>query len=188
MKRGIFPQMMIFLQYLHWIISINVRFPIHCRLGHFIQWSYQLLFTQREKCPITELFWSVFSRIQSKYGKIRTRKPRICTIFKQCQSLLILYTVLKSFNVSSACLLEIEQAQSNLSAWLVSMKTCAKGISIWLLYVQIKVHKENIRTKRETSQAHSEPFQTSKTKLFAKILDVFQKLLYCLYCFIQMRI
>ena len=28
----------------------------------------------REKCPNTEFFWSVFSRIHSRYGKIRTRK------------------------------------------------------------------------------------------------------------------
>ena len=28
----------------------------------------------REKCPNAEFFWSVFSRIQSKYGKIQTRK------------------------------------------------------------------------------------------------------------------
>ena len=27
----------------------------------------------REKCPYSELFWSVFSRIRTKYGKIRTR-------------------------------------------------------------------------------------------------------------------
>ena len=27
----------------------------------------------RKKCPYSELFWSVFSRIQSNYGKIRTR-------------------------------------------------------------------------------------------------------------------
>ena len=28
--------------------------------------------TQRKKCPYSELFWSAFSRIQSKCGKIRT--------------------------------------------------------------------------------------------------------------------
>ena len=31
------------------------------------------LASQREKCPCSDLFWSVFSRIQSEYGKIRTR-------------------------------------------------------------------------------------------------------------------
>ena len=36
-----------------------------------------------------------------------------------------------------------------LTAWLVSMEICPKGIfiSIWHLPVQIKVHKENIGTK-----------------------------------------
>ena len=29
--------------------------------------------TLRENCPYTELFWSVFSRIRTEYGKIRTR-------------------------------------------------------------------------------------------------------------------
>ena len=28
----------------------------------------------REKCPNTEFFWPVFSRIMTVYGKIRTRK------------------------------------------------------------------------------------------------------------------
>ena len=65
-----------------------------------------------------------------------------------------------------------------LCAWLVSMEICPKGIfnSIWHLPVQIKVLKENIIPKRETSEAHSEPCKTSKMKLFAKILDSFQLL------------
>ena len=33
----------------------------------------QLIFTQYEKCADTEFFWFVFSRIQSEYGRIRTR-------------------------------------------------------------------------------------------------------------------
>ena len=37
----------------------------------------------REKCPNTELFWSVFSRIQSKYEKIRTRKTPYLDLFAQ---------------------------------------------------------------------------------------------------------
>ena len=68
----------------------------------------------------------------------------------------------------------------HLSAWLVSMKFCLKGnfFSISHLPVQIKVYKENIRTNRETSQqANSELCQTSKMKLFAKILNSFQLLL-----------
>ena len=58
------------------------------------------------------------------------------------------------------------------------MEICPKGIfiSIWHLPVQIKAHQENIATKRETSEACSEPSQTSKMKLFAKILNGFQLL------------
>ena len=79
-------------------------------------------------------------------------------------------------------LLEIDQAQlknSNydilFSSWLVSMEICPKGIfmSIWHLPVQVKIHKQNIRTKRETLEAYSEPCQTSKMKLFAKYLTAF---------------
>ena len=44
------------------------------------------------------------------------------------------------------------------------MKICLKGIfiSVQNLLIQIKVHKENVKTKRESSEAYSEPFQTSK--------------------------
>ena len=51
------------------------------------------------------------------------------------------------------------------------MEIFPKGIfiSIWYLPVQIKIHKENTRTKRETSEAYSEPSQTSMMKLLAKI-------------------
>ena len=34
----------------------------------------------REKCPYSEFFWSAFSRIQSKCGKIRPEKLRIRTL------------------------------------------------------------------------------------------------------------
>ena len=37
--------------------------------------------TLREKCPHLEVFWFVFSRIQSKHGKIRTRKTLNRTTF-----------------------------------------------------------------------------------------------------------
>ena len=61
-----------------------------------------------------------------------------------------------------------------LSTWLVSVEICPKVIfSIWHLPVEIEVHKGNIRTKRETSEAYSEPYQKSKMKLFAKIFNGF---------------
>ena len=49
-----------------------------------------------------------------------------------------------------------------LSAWLVSMKIFPKGIfiSTWLLPVPIKVNKQNIRTKRASSEAIVFIFET----------------------------
>ena len=51
------------------------------------------------------------------------------------------------------------------------MEICPKEIyiSIWHLPYQIKVHKENIRAKRETSEASSGPCQTFKMTIFARI-------------------
>ena len=46
-------------------------------------------------------------------------------------------------------------------------------ISIWHVPDQINIHRENTRTKPETSEAYSEPWETSKMKLFAKILKDF---------------
>ena len=58
------------------------------------------------------------------------------------------------------------------------MNICPKGIfiSIWHFPVQIKVHKENIRTNSDDSDVYSEPFKTSKMKLFAKLLNGFELL------------
>ena len=58
------------------------------------------------------------------------------------------------------------------------MNICPKGIfiSIWHFPVQIKVHKENIRTNSDDSEVYSEPFKTSKMKLFAKLLNGFELL------------
>ena len=92
---------------------------------------------------------------------------------------------MKIFQFFSAYLLEINEAQLKnqnynvfLSVLLVSMEVGPKGfsISVWHLPVEIKVHVENIRTKRKTSEAYSQPCQTSKMKLFAKTLNRFQLL------------
>ena len=46
--------------------------------------SFQFWFTEsepkltnslREKCPYSELFWSVFSRIQTEYGELQSKSP-----------------------------------------------------------------------------------------------------------------
>ena len=71
------------------------------------------------------------------------------------------------------------------------METCPKVtfISIRHLPVQIKIHKENIRTKCDASEEYSELCQTSKMKVFAKTLNGFQLLLYLLSkLLIHMRI
>ena len=41
----------------------------HCKAGQI----YFHATTLRKKCPYSKLFWSAFSRIQSKCGKMRTR-------------------------------------------------------------------------------------------------------------------
>ena len=43
----------------------------------------------REKCPNTEFFWSSFSRIQSEYGKIQTRKNSVSNTFYSVAHLVI---------------------------------------------------------------------------------------------------
>ena len=54
------------------------------------------------------------------------------------------------------------------------MEICPKEIyiSIWHLPYQIKVHKENIRAKRETSEASSGPCQTFKMTIFCENTQV----------------
>ena len=39
-----------------------------------VQYSYTQDSTLRKKCPYSEFFWSVFSRIRTECRKIRTRK------------------------------------------------------------------------------------------------------------------
>ena len=58
------------------------------------------------------------------------------------------------------------------------MNIYPKGIfiSIWHFSVQIKVHKENIRTNSDDTEVYSEPFKTSKMKFFAKLLNGFELL------------
>ena len=95
------------------------------------------------------------------------------------ESILILYTAWKSFNFFSAYLLEIDQAQLKnqnygipLSAWLVFMEFYFY-LAIWHLHVQVKVHKESIRTKREISKGYEdEAFWNNTQRLSPAILFV----------------
>ena len=50
----------------------------------FINQKTSWWFALRGKCPYSESFWSVFSRIQSKCGKIQTRKTPNTDTFTQC--------------------------------------------------------------------------------------------------------
>ena len=46
------------------------------------QLSYILVYvTLRQKCPNTEIFWSVFSHIQTEFSR---KNLRIWTLFMQC--------------------------------------------------------------------------------------------------------
>ena len=44
------------------------------RDSHVLQ-TYFTSLTLREKCPCSELFWSMFSRIQTEYGEILRISP-----------------------------------------------------------------------------------------------------------------
>ena len=58
---------------------------------------------------------------------------------------------------------------------VASLHTCLEGIliSIWHLTIQIKVYKENIRTKRETSETFQSPVKHLRWSFFRKCLTAF---------------
>ena len=59
-------------------LGIRLISLLHC----VVNLKSLLGITLREKCPYLELFWSVFSRIRTKYGKIRTRiTPNMNTFY-----------------------------------------------------------------------------------------------------------
>ena len=47
--------------------------PLEC--VSLIRWNQYLQWTLRKKCPYSELFWSVISRIRTDYGEIRIISP-----------------------------------------------------------------------------------------------------------------
>ena len=67
----------------------------------------------REKCMYSKFFWSVFSRIRTEYGEIRSISPYsvrlrekiwMRTLFTQCDVSLLSYNAcLKRFNRSKEC-------------------------------------------------------------------------------------
>ena len=57
---------------IHPEISVNLRFSDVFR-GYRKE---KLAWIRREKCPYSEFFWSVFSRIQTEYGEITRKKRR----------------------------------------------------------------------------------------------------------------
>ena len=96
-------------------------------------WSYTL----RKKCPYSEVFWSVLSRIQSKCGKIRTRITPNKGIFHAVQ-LVCPLTVFTSFYVNKVVkyfsgiqsnrkaffILRIELSRQIIPALVLAIKTC----------------------------------------------------------------
>ena len=91
---------------------------------------------------------------------------------------------MKIFPLFSVYLLEIDTVQlknSNYKCPFIRLvnfhEIWSEGISISIQYlpVQIKVHKENIRTKCENSEMYSEPCEISKMRLW-KIVNNFQPL------------
>ena len=61
--------------------KISRRLLLHCKfctiyVDNFLActfWSW--FWTKSKKCPYSELFWSVFSRIRTKYKEIRSTSP-----------------------------------------------------------------------------------------------------------------
>ena len=141
-----------FLLYLHWIININVRFSFNCPFGPLIFQWNYQLLLRHSLFLYTE--WKSFKF----FFCIFTRKrPTTTQKLKQ-----------RCFFIR-----------------VVNFHRCLPQRNFYLhltLAVQIKVHKQNIRTKREASEAYSEPWQTFNMKFFAKIINSFQ-LLFTLFNF-----
>ena len=57
---------------MHLFSTQNIRKPYIGK--EWVNLFFQLLLL-RKKCPQSELFWSVFSRIMTKYGEIRNISP-----------------------------------------------------------------------------------------------------------------
>ena len=104
------------------IFEKKKKYPQNLYMGNFciyvlvcsvISYCFYYL-ALREKCPPSEFFWFLFSRIRTEYGKIRSisaystrmrentdqKKLRIWTLFTQCClfrfSLLIVIIILKT--------------------------------------------------------------------------------------------
>ena len=52
--------------------------------------------TLRKKCPYSELFWSVFSRIRTEYGEIRKMRTRITPNTNTFHAVLVLGKILRT--------------------------------------------------------------------------------------------
>ena len=84
-------------------------------------WLWLEIFTLREKNPNTEFFWSVFSRIQSKCGKIRTRKSSVFGHFSRSGNLIGLFFA------------ELTQSKKSCLFLLVSKRDHLRtDISLWM--------------------------------------------------------
>ena len=56
-------------------VQLPTLLPCYCEVFSCDTIFINIYFTLRKKCPYSELLWSVFSRIWTKYGEIRSLSP-----------------------------------------------------------------------------------------------------------------
>ena len=116
-------------------------------LTAFFQFICLPIFTSlRKKCPNIEFFLSVFSRIQSKYGKIRNRKNSVFRLFLRSAHHDLNISPLVYSNLNSLQCYSMEPKTSVKMAkirWNTHFKQCknvkSKIFPLLLSYTSIKV-------------------------------------------------
>ena len=116
---------------------------------------------------IRSFFWSVFSCIKSGYRKIRVRKNSVFGHFPRSDS------GMKWVND-----LETYFSQKYRFQQCYSFPTNRSSIVVQRVFIIQKIHAISweISLNLSKSGAYSEPYQTSKMELFAKIVNDFQPL------------
>ena len=94
---------------------INIKWP---------GYSYCPSLSLRKRCPHSEFFWYVFSRIWTKYGP---ENLRICILFRQC--IPIPYTYIQKCFRSYVLILFVTSKISELTKWFKTKKWIAKQTS-----------------------------------------------------------
>ena len=97
----------------------------------------------REKCPNMDIFLSVFSRIQSKYEKIRTRKtPYLNTFRVMCWYSEFSWCVIFSYSVQSKYLYSVrmwENTEKENSEYRQFLRSCTTDqvLTVFLFYMLV---------------------------------------------------